>query len=188
MSGRPAFGGAGLGRSAAYLAWLTILWVLLWGEVTLANVLGGVVVAGFLLWAFPRPSVATDATVVRPFAVLTTAGWFTWKLIEANVRVAVTTVQPRPRISAAIVAVPLPGCPAGLLTLVATGINLTPGTLVVDHDEATSTLYVHTMEFTTRAATVAEVHELERRVVAALGSTAARAAAAGRELPEEVEA
>lgn len=186
-----------IARRCAFAAWLVVVWVLLWGGVTLANVVGGVVVAGVLLVLIPRPALSEvddepdDQLQLRPVAVASLAGWFAWKLAAANVTVAIEALRPqdRSRIRTAIVAVELPGCPPGIVTLVANIITLTPGTLTMEIEADEPVLYVHELTFTTREAVRSDVYEVERRVVRAFGSANARRAAAGRvvALPSEPE-
>ena len=182
-----------LGR-VVFAAWLVLVWVLLWGGLTLANVVGGVLVAGLLLLVVPRPAVADaapgdgDRPVIRPVAALSLAAWFSWKLVSANVTVAIAALRPPATsgIRTAIVAVALPGCPPGIVTLVANIITLTPGTLTMEVDAGSPVVYVHELTYTSRAAVRADVYEVERRVVAAFGSANARRAAATRDPMEPV--
>lgn len=175
-------------RRFVFAAWLVAVWVLLWGGVTLANVVGGILVAGLLLVLVPRPSLAeaddehADRLQIRPVAVASLAGWFAWKLVTANVKVAIEALRPagRSRIRTAIVAVELPGCPPGIVTLVANIITLTPGTLTMEVEAGEPVLYVHELTYTTREAVRSDVYEVEGRVVRAFGSANARRAAAGR--------
>ncbi len=170
--------------SLVFAGWLVVMWILLWGELTLANLVGGVLVAGVLLIVVPRPSVDADRPRIRPIALVSLFGWFLWKLLEANVKVALEVVRPpgRAEIVPAIVAISLPGCPPGITTAVANFITLTPGTLTVEVDPDGPTLFVHVMQFDSVDATRVEVEEIERRIVAAVGTDAARAASAGREV------
>jgi multicomponent Na+:H+ antiporter subunit E len=182
MTGRPA-PRVRLG-SVVFVVWLVFMWILLWGEFSLANVVGGVLVATVLLIAVPRPKVHADTPHVRPLAVVSLVGWFLWKLFEANLKVALEVVRPpgKARIDPAIVAIPLPGCPDGVTTAVANFITLTPGTLTVEVDPQGPVLFVHVMQFESTEGTRAEVYEIERRIVAAVGTAAAREASAGREV------
>lgn len=172
----------------AFGAWLVVLWVLLWGELTLANVLGGLAVAAAVLIAVPRPAPLPasrgERAVVRPLALASLLAWFTWKLVEANLRVALAVVLPSSsQMRTAVVRVDLPGCTPGIVTLVANGVSLTPGTLTIEVDEAGPSLLVHVMQFESEEALRRDVLDLERRTVAAVGSRAARAAVDGRVAP-----
>ncbi len=184
---------AALGRFAGRLvfaAWLVLVWILLWGGFTLANLVGGIVVAVVLLLVVPRPAADADPDVgsdadrlrVRPLAAVGLGLWFVGKLVAANVTVAYEALRPpsTSRIRTAIVAVPLPDCPPALVALIGNIITLTPGTLTMEIDEDPTVLYVHELTFTTSAAVQADVYAIERRVVAAFGSDRSRAASAAR--------
>ena len=171
----------------AFATWLVVLWVLLWGSPTLANVLGGIAVAAAVLLAVPRPAAlpgASDHHLLRPLALGSLLVWFTWKLIDANLKVALAVVRPTSDLRTAVVRVELPGCPPGILTLVANGVSLTPGTLTIEVEEDVPALLVHVMQFEGEDALRSDVWELERRTVAAIGSASARAAVASRRAQE----
>jgi multicomponent Na+:H+ antiporter subunit E len=168
--------------SVVFVLWLVTLWVLLWGDITLANVVGGLLTAGVLLWLIPRERATSDAPILRPVAMVSLAVWFVWALIDANVRVAFEALRPpsRSRIRTGVVAVPLPGCPSGIATAVANTITLTPGTLTLEVDARVPTLYVHALQIRSIDEVRADVYDIERRIVAAVGSQTARDAVATR--------
>jgi len=141
---------------------LVALWVLLWGDLTVANVAGGVLVAGFVLVLFP--SGASGPVPLRPVAALRFAAYFAVQVVRSNVTVARTVISPRGRINRGIVAVPLQGCSDAVVTLIADAITLTPGTLTVDARGRPAVLYVHVMSFDDADSARADVDDLERRV------------------------
>jgi multicomponent Na+:H+ antiporter subunit E len=55
------------------LAWLVLVWILLWGTLSWANVVSGVVVALLLMLLLPLPPVAGGARV-RPLSSMRTPG------------------------------------------------------------------------------------------------------------------
>jgi multicomponent Na+:H+ antiporter subunit E len=175
-----------------FAVWLIVVWTLLWGGPTLANLLSGALLVAVLLIFVPRPDalVAADAPIIRPLAAVSFAGWFAWKLIESNLTVAVEVLRPsgRSRIRTGVVAVALPGCPNGIATAVANVITLTPGTLTLEIGPATPVLYVHVLQLLSEDKVREDVYEIERRIVAAVGSQAARDAVASRALPVEEDA
>jgi multicomponent Na+:H+ antiporter subunit E len=185
---RPSPLRASLG-AVVFFVWLVLLWVLLWGGFTLANLVGGVVVAGLLLAVVPRPGTSgRSAPQLRPLAMVSLLGWFLIQLLEANVRVAIEVMRPpgRTRLRPAIVAIALPGCPSGITTAVANFITLTPGTLTVEVEPEGPVLFVHVMQFESVEATRSEVYEIERRIVDAVGSgEARRALTQGRGTPSD---
>jgi multicomponent Na+:H+ antiporter subunit E len=164
------------------ILWLTTVWVALWGDLTFANVAGGVVVSTALTVLLPAPGGRGDAAggraQVRPVAALHFAGWFAWKLVEANVVVGWEVLTPRNRINEGVVAVPLHGCSDGLTSLVASCVSLTPGTLVLDVAVDPLVLYVHVLHLRTIEEVRAEVQALEHLAIRAFGTAEARASLA----------
>jgi multicomponent Na+:H+ antiporter subunit E len=77
-----------------------------------------------------------------PYAALY-VGVFLKELITANVDVAYRTLAPGMPIEPDVVVVPLRVQTDGAITTIANSITLTPGTLTMDYDEETNTLYVH---------------------------------------------
>jgi multicomponent Na+:H+ antiporter subunit E len=162
--------------------WLTAVWVALWGDVTFANVAAGAAVALAVTVLLPatgdRGRTTTEDAEVHVLAALHFAGWFAWRLVEANVIVAWEVLTPRNRINEGVVAVPLHQCSDGLTTLVASCVSLTPGTLVLDVDRDPLVLYVHVLHLRTIEEVRVEVETLERLAIRAFGTAEARAALA----------
>ena len=86
-----------------------------------------------------RARLAALPYVVRYVAV------FLRELVTANVEVAYRVLSPRLPIEPAVVAVPLRVESDAAVTTIANSITLTPGTLTMDHDAASNTLYVHAL-------------------------------------------
>lgn len=170
--------------SVLFALWLLVMWILVWGALTLANVVSGLVAVVVVLVAVPRDAPAGGAPIVRPLRLASLLVWFTWKVVEANVAVAIEVLRPasRSRIRPAIVCVPLPGCPPAIATAVADGITLTPGTLTVDVDPEVPTLAIHVLQLHTPEEVRADVFDMERRVVEAIGTAEARRAIETREV------
>ncbi len=162
----PSFG------SLVIAAWLVVMWVLLWGDVTLANVVSGVLIALALVVVFPPSDTNDDPIVVRPIAAASFIVWFLWALIITNVAVAQEVLLPsgRSKIRTAVVAVQLRTRSGRLATIVANAITLTPGTLTIDARGRPAVLFVHVLSFESVEATRDEVADLERRVVRAFGT------------------
>lgn len=167
------------------ILWLTLVWVALWGDATLANLAAGLLVAVLLTFVLPatgdRGRTTVERATIRPLAALRFTAWFAWKLVEANVVVAWEVLTPRNRINEGVVAVPLHGDHDGLTALVASCVSLTPGTLVIDLERDPLVLYVHVLHLRTIEEVRAEVQTLEHLAIRAFGSAAARASIAGDE-------
>lgn len=132
--------------------WLTLVWVLLWGTPTPANIAGGLVVAVTLTWAFPVAR--STGTRFHLVSIVRFALWFVTALVVANVKVAREVVRPRLRLDQSVVAVQLRATSDLVTAFVANSISLTPGTLTVE---------VRPDPGDGRVAHVLEVHSLNER-------------------------
>ena len=172
--------------------WLTLVWVMLWGSASVANVAAGLVLAALLVTVFPLGD--ERGAPLRPLAVASFGWWFVRALVVANLTVAAQILRPRLQLAQDIVAVPLRSSSAVVATFVANAISLTPGTLTVDvrpaefgvaeHDEGDRpstppVLFVHCLVTGDPDDVRADGLELEQRVVRAFGNAADRAAIEG---------
>ncbi|MET7667257.1 Na+/H+ antiporter subunit E [Micromonospora luteifusca] len=179
---RDAPGPAGSGRrrfgrwrdQTVALGWLVVVWNLLWGDINWANVVGGLLVGGAVLLFFPLPAVSF-AGRLRVRGMLVFAARFAVELVSASLHVARIAVQPGYRPRGAIIAVQL-RVPTDLnLALTAEAVSLVPGTLILEVDRDSGTLYLHVLD-THGPADLDVARErtrtVERRIVRAVGSAA----------------
>lgn len=154
----------------AIVPWVALVaaWVALWGEVTLASVLGGVVVAviAVVVSGGPRPG----PSHLRPVAALRFLVVVAWSLVKATSLVAWEVITPRNRIVEGIIAVPLPGASPMVQLLVTNAIGLTPGTIVVEVDEDPCVLFVHVLHLHDVERVRAELVELGALAMSAFGA------------------
>lgn len=153
-------------RTVPHLAALVAIWVALWQDVSVANVLSGLLVGAALLLVF-RAKNDQPAWPIRPIPALKFAAYFMWKLVQASLVVAWEVATPRNSINEGIVAVPIAGPSRGLVTLVANAISLTPGTLTIDADLEPPVLYVHVLHLGDVTVLREEILRLERLAIAA---------------------
>lgn len=73
-------------------------------------------------------------------------GFVAPEIPRATFRVFAKVVRPRQDVKSAIIAVRLPEASRSALILLAYGISLTPGQLIVDIDSAAHVLYVHLLD------------------------------------------
>lgn len=156
-----------MNRTLAIGIWCVVVWVVLWRDLSWANVVSGtlVTVAVLALFPFVRPA---ERLRVRPVALLRFLAVFAWSVVKANLIVAWEVVTPRNRINEAVVAVPLSTDAPAVITLVSHAIGLAPGTMVVDIEQDPTVLHVHVLHLRSVEAVRAEVLELERLVLAAI--------------------
>ncbi|PSP66061.1 cation transporter [Halobacteriales archaeon QS_1_69_70] len=102
-----------------------------------------------------RRAVGAVPWVLRYLAV------FLVELIIANVEVAYRVLAPSMPIDPDVVAIPLRVETDAAIATIANSITLTPGTLTMDHEPATNTLYVHAIAASDRRAVVGPIRRLE---------------------------
>jgi multicomponent Na+:H+ antiporter subunit E len=157
------------------VTWLTVMWVALWGNLSWANVLGGVAASLVLLAVYRVATSGAPAYPLRPLHAVRFILYFLWKLFEANLVLAWEVVTPRNKINEGIVAVPIQGCSDGLITLVANAITLTPGTVTLEVQRHPAVLYVHVLHLRDIEDVRREVQHLEALAIRAFGSPSANA-------------
>jgi multicomponent Na+:H+ antiporter subunit E len=159
---------------AIALGWLVLVWNLLWGEFSWANLLGGTLVGIAVLLFFPLPPV-TFGGRLRPRALLVLLVTFVFELVIASVRVAAIAVRPGYRPRGAIIRVRLQVRTDLNLALTAELLSLVPGTLILEVDRDGGELYVHVLDVRRPQDLIdsrARVLAVEERLVRAVGSDA----------------
>ena len=131
----------------AYGVGLALIWVLAWGTPTPANVLGGLLVAAVLLAISPDSwlSLRRARPRLRPVAIARFLGFVLVEVLRANVILTREVVSRESRITTGVVAVPLPDCSDGLLTLVTNVMAVTPGTMPIEVTRHPTVMYVHVL-------------------------------------------
>ncbi|MGM1018398.1 MAG: Na+/H+ antiporter subunit E [Actinomycetota bacterium] len=163
-----------LGMQLPFLAWLVILWMLLWGQFTLLAFVTGLVVAVFVTRVFRLPTVELSGRINVWYALLFVVQ-FLFAVLRGALTVTAQVFDFRRQPGAAIVAVPLRYADDLGMTHVAVTSSLIPGSLVVEADRDRRILYLHIIGARTVDDVEAkrrEVLEWERRIIRALGSPA----------------
>jgi multicomponent Na+:H+ antiporter subunit E len=131
---------------ATVLIWLSAAWVALWGDLSAANVISGLVAGLIVVAAVPLRGRRQGRIRVRPLRLLRFVAYFAIKLVEASIAVAWEVVTPQNwRLNEGIVAVRLRSASGPTLAVLANAISLTPGTIVVDVRARPPVLYVHVL-------------------------------------------
>lgn len=201
MSARPvdpadaAHGGFGhqLRHQLPLLVWLVLVWNLLWGTWSWANLISGVVVALAVTLLLPLPPVVGGVTV-HPVGLLVFLGTFVVDLVTSGAEVAWQTIRPSGISRSAIIRVQMRTDSDLLLTIISEALTLVPGSMVIDMDREERTLAMHLLHVRDERDVEAQrvsVLRTEERVVRAFGSareiaalgSAGPAAASGRVTP-----
>ncbi len=152
------------------LLWLTLVWVALWRDLSVANVVAGLLVAVAVSLAFPLPRLRTGGRV-HPWHLSTLLARWLLDAVVASFQVAALTLRFRRRPRSAVVAVDLRTESDLVLTLVAHLSTLVPGTLAVEARRHTHTVYLHVLDLGDDSVETfrEEALALEGRVMRAFG-------------------
>jgi multicomponent Na+:H+ antiporter subunit E len=129
-----------------YVLALIVMWVLAWGSLSVANVLGGLAVAAFLLWLAPDTWTRRDRLRLRPVAITRLSIFILVEFVKANAVLLRAIVARQPRVHTGVMAVPLPECSDGMLTVVSNVVALTPGTSPIHITRHPTVLYLHVLD------------------------------------------
>jgi multicomponent Na+:H+ antiporter subunit E len=163
-------------RLSWMLVWLVALWILLWGDWSIANLVGGIAIAVVVLSVARLPRLDdADAMRIRPLALAWFGCYVLYKLVESNLVLAWEIVTPTNKINNGVVAVPLRTTSPTVMVVVANVITLTPGTMTIEVAGEPPVLYVNVLQLHDIERVRRELLHLEELAVRAFGSTEARA-------------
>lgn len=153
---------------------LTLLWVLLWGNVSWINVVSGLLLAVLVLVLFPLPPL-TFGVRLHPWATLVLILRFLGDLVVASIGVAYKASVPWEHPHGRFTRVPLRSDNDLMCTITAQMTSLVPGSIVIDIDCAPTgrSLLLHLFD-APQERDVREMHERVRaqelRVLRALAA------------------
>ena len=127
------------------LVWLMLVWILLWGNVSAANILSGLAVALIITLLLPLPLVPIEGRV-HPISLLGLIGLVGWYLALSSAQLAWLAIKPGPPPLSAVLRAHM-GIKSDLVLALAVNIiNLTPGTIVLEIDQVRRMIYVHVID------------------------------------------
>ena len=126
------------------MCWLILVWVLLWGNMSAANVLSGLAIALIITLWLPLPPVPVEGRL-HPLSLLRLIGSVAYSLVVSSIQVAVLALSPKPPLSAVLRA-HLDVKSDLVLALAVNILNLTPGNIVLEIDQARRMIYVHVLD------------------------------------------
>lgn len=163
------------------IAWLTLVWITLWGAVTPVLLVGGVLVSVIMSLTFPLPPLHREVNV-RPVRLVLLVLRFLLDVVRASIQVTGVVLRRRP-VRNAVVAVDLESDSDFVMTGVAAMLSLVPGSVVVEARRSTHTLFLHVLDVPDRAAAEAfraEALAVEQRFLATFVPIPAEAREKGR--------
>ena len=155
-------------RIAGRVALLVALWLLAWGDLSVPNVLSGVLVAGGLLVAFPPGRRAGGSLRFSAGGFVRLTVYLHVQLAISNVVMARQILRRRPDVRPGVLAHRLRQPSEEVVTLMSSIIALSPGTMTVDVDRDSSTIYVHFFKLGDVAEARASLAHLEDLAVHAI--------------------
>lgn len=151
-----------------FVLWLTAMWVLLMGEFSWANFLGGFFVALGVVLFLPMPAMPVVNISIRWGALAALILEWLWDLCKASVKVAWLALRPADPPRTAILQVPMRVQNDLILALATVLYNLQPGGTVSDIDIANRMWTIHVLDADTEediAREINNVSELEAKLI-----------------------
>lgn len=124
--------------------WLTVVWVLLWGQVSTGNILAGFFLALFVTTITPLPANRFDGRF-RPKALLRLIVVFIADIFRASFEVATFVLRGKTP-KGAVIRVQTRSHSDVFLTATVGMTTLVPGSVTVDVHRSTGTLYIHVFD------------------------------------------
>ena len=150
------------------VCWLILVWILLWGTVSPANIISGLAIALVITLLLPLPVVPIEGRV-HLLSLLRLIGQVAYLLVLSSVQVAWLAVKPGPPPLTAVLRVRLAVKSDLVLALAANIITLIPGSIVLEIDQTRRLLYAHVIDVGSDASVdrfYRQISDLERLLVA----------------------
>jgi multicomponent Na+:H+ antiporter subunit E len=133
--------------SLPMVVWLVVLWLLLWGDVSWANIISGTLLAVLITIVLPLPMVSFGIRI-RPLRILALLGRFVVDLFAASAQVAWLAVRPGRQPRNSVIGVPLHSGSDLFVSMTAELVSLVPGSVIVEIGAPSArggqgSLYVH---------------------------------------------
>ncbi|MFE1363936.1 Na+/H+ antiporter subunit E [Streptomyces anulatus] len=126
------------------IAWLTVIWVLLWSTLTWANVITGLVVSVAVCLAFPLPRVDLGLRL-HPWGILRLVSYLLHDMYTSGVKVTRQIFFGLPH-RAAVIGVPLRCRSDLMLAATAVAVSNVPGGSIIEVRRATATVFLHVLD------------------------------------------
>ncbi len=152
---------------------LVVVWVLMWGSASPANLLTGLAVAVSLFVLYPSQLPMWPTRRFRFGGVAVLVGTFAFDLIVSNFWLVIAALGPSRKVQTALVWVDLQFDDPALLTMITNITALTPGSMVVraaHHDDGRPTVQIHCLSTHDPERWARSIAGLEIRCVRAIGT------------------
>jgi multicomponent Na+:H+ antiporter subunit E len=150
------------------LFWLMLVWILLWGMVSAANIVSGLAIALVITVLLPLPAVPVEGRL-HPVSLLRLIAVVAYDLTLSSLQVAWLAIKPGPPPLSAVLRAHLAIKSDLVLALAVNIVTLTPGSIVLEIDQARRMIYVHVLDVGSDRAVkrfYRQVSQIERLLVA----------------------
>jgi multicomponent Na+:H+ antiporter subunit E len=150
------------------LCWLVLVWILLWGNASVANMVSGLAIALVVTLLLPLPAVPVEGRV-HPLALARLILLVAWYLVVSSAQLAWLAVKPAPPPLSAVLRVQVAIKSDLVLALAVNIVNLTPGTIVLEIDQVRRMMYVHVIDVGSERAVnrfYRQIRQIERLLIA----------------------
>ena len=124
---------------------LAAVWVLLWGRITPANVLGGLVVGTLIMVLLPLPRVPVQG-LLHPISLVRVLLLVGWYLMLASLHLAWLAIRPGPPPRNGVLQVQSHLKSDLVLVMAANITTMIPGSILLEIDQVRRILYYHVLD------------------------------------------
>jgi len=129
------------------IAFLGFFWMAIWQDFTFGTLIIGIVYATIIVRVFYLPPLRGSGRL-NPFWALVFTVRFLGKMVAASFQVSWIATVVGPRVKNSVISVQLRSHDDLMVTLTGHALSLVPGSLVLDIDRTTATLYLHALDVT----------------------------------------
>lgn len=156
------------------LAWLTAVWVALWGQISVANVLAGLVVGAVVMVALPLPRIPVRGRLRIP-PLVRLLGVSMYSATESSLQLAWFALRPGPPPVSGVLEVQFAFRSDLVMVLCTNLLNLIPGTMVLEIDREKCVAFVHVIDVGSEKAVTSfyrTIRKIEALLIAGLETRA----------------
>ncbi|MDY5839807.1 MAG: Na+/H+ antiporter subunit E [Corynebacterium camporealensis] len=140
-----------------FVVWIMVMWCMLMGELSWANVFAGLGVGLLIVFALPLPAMPVGGVHISYGSLIKYMFIWAWELFFASLKVGWLAVRPQEAPRQAIVELPMRLENEFVLSVAVMLYNLQPGGTVSDIDIANRMLTIHILDAGSEAAIEREI-------------------------------
>jgi len=133
------------------LAWLAVVYTALWGDFSVGNVVTGLVIGAIVMLALPLPRVPISGRL-HPLTLAELIAVSAYYALESSLQIAWFAIRPSGAPVSGVLRVRLAIRSPLVMVLCADLLNLIPGTMVLEIDRDSHTVWVHVLDVGSDAA------------------------------------